>query len=110
MVRVHCVRVATHTTISVCVQRAKEALRVLHVLRDRTHSKVVANYVPWAKQARWGLGRMTKVGVFLVTVEHMQEQRASLRVWPAIRDIFLVTNRKVSLNAMHVKLVRIGSA
>ena len=49
--------------------------------------------------------------VFLVTVEHMQEQQASLRVWPAMWDTLLVTmTGTVSLNAMHVKLARIGSA
>ena len=48
--------------------------------------------------------------VFLVTVEHMQEQQASLRVWPAMWDTLLVTmTGTVSLNAMHVKLARIGS-
>ena len=49
VVRVHCVRVVTHTTMSVCVQRAKGALRVLHVVRDRIQTQVNVNYVPWAK-------------------------------------------------------------
>ena len=50
------------------------------------------------------------MNVFLVTVEHMQEQQASLRVWPAMWDTLLVTiTGTVSFNAMHAKLVHIGS-